>query len=358
MISEMLYSDVKNNGYEITKCSYEGSFVITGNKPKISERFFLHQINRVRRKINKIKFWMNFEKEIKKLDALVIGGGNMIMDLTPDTKAAMHFNRYISIAKKHNKKVVVLSVGIGPFQTMNQQNKAIEALESCDFVTYRDESSYLLGAGNKKDQQYISVDPVFMLPKQLVNGPETKQQVIGIGVIDTLLFDPSMERYSNTLNGYVNLINRLIELDYDIVVFSTEIADYNMVNDVVNECNNNRVSIKYVENSDELLELYSNLSALVAARMHSLIIAYTQQIPIIGISWQQKVSSMFKLIDSDELCFEITELSEQVEDIVNQVKYSVNNENLRLKNEVKLQEFKKKYDINSYILNEIKKGNK
>ena len=372
LIANTLYKDVVSCGYEVYKCSYEGSFIIQehiggktgGNSALLLVKSLIHNllsfkyVNKMYNIIIKKLFWIEFTRRIKKCDVFIIGGGNMIMDLSPETNAASHFRQYIDIAKKNQKMVIVLAIGIGPFQTPHQEESTIEILNKCDYVTYRDEESFCIGSRRiSSTKHFISADPVFVIPK-VETAQQKDKRIIGIGVINTLLFDKSIDRYNYIMQGYVELIKALVSENYNIVVFSTEKADYNMVEDVVRICDDNRVSRVDIQSQIELFELYSNkLSFLISARMHSLIIAFTQYIPIVGLSWQRKVNSMFRIINMKESCFSIDCIKENIENILDIVDKVIDNDNRILKTKHTLKDIKTKYDVNLEILRHINTKN-
>ncbi len=368
----MLYHDVVSCGFEVERCSYGGSFSIQSyldekgyQVDRKLKQEYRHNVvkaqlpifRKVKNRIRKAAFWYRFSDQMKMKDLLIIGGGNMIMDLTKTSKSWLKFASYVDIAKKYNKKVVVLSIGIGPFQTEHQKDKAVEALNKCDFVTYRDRESLKLGSqGLNNNKHFLSLDPVFLLPKVNIPQNQKGKRTIGIGVINTLLFDPSIDRYNNVKQSYIELIKMLLERDYCVVVFSTERADYNMVGDVMNVFEDNRVSSVIINTTDDLLDLYAQkITYLVAARMHALIIAFTQQIPIIGLAWQQKLVSMFKIIDREEYCFPIDKINENSHTIAALVDESHFSATEMFNTTHKLDEIRKKYDINREILESVKK---
>jgi polysaccharide pyruvyl transferase WcaK-like protein len=370
----MLYNDVQKCGCEVIRCSYGGSFAIEDDfnakiitcrrKPKCnnSKHKMIHAISRIKNKIEsrlkKAIFWHSFSKKIKQCDFFVIGGGNMIMDLTPVTKSWLRFQRYVDVAKKYKKKIIVLSIGIGPFQTKDQKNQAIELLSRCDYVTYRDKASFNIGNNEERNHNhYLSLDPVFMLPKIKKNNTSNNlhaTHIIGLGVINTLLFDESLDRYECVKLGFIKLIDRLLKLNKHVLVFSTEKKDYNMVNDVVNVFKSNMVSKVDIYTTNDLLDLYSRkLSFLVAARMHALIVAFTQHIPFIGLAWQQKLFSMCEIIQCEDRCFPIDLIQESIEEITMLVEDDIENAAVKKKFKTNLKKMEQRYDINNKIVKSV-----
>lgn len=364
LIANQLYNDISACGFEVVKCSYGGNFKIIGHRKKkksykkvdskIKNNIIAvnHLSNKILNKARKLLFWLRFNIRIKECDVLFIGGGNMIMDLTVQSKSWLRFKKYVDIAKKYNKRVVVLSIGIGPFQTVEQEKKTIEVLNECDFVTYRDEKSYNIGSnGVVGKKHFLSIDPVFTLTKYGNKFPNKKNPMVGLCVINTLLFDSSLNRYNNTLVSFVELAKNLVSNNYQVVVFSTERNDYKMVKDVVKRCDNNRIYSEDIYTSEDLLYLYSSkLSFLIGTRMHSLIVALTQHIPLVGLSWQQKVDSMFALIESRKDCFPIDNIMENIDNILSSVNNNIANESYIENRKKILTKIVKRYEINERII--------
>lgn len=352
LITEMLTQDISKLQVDVLKCSYEGNFLITRSSSRNKNKSKLTKFkNKVSSKIKKIRFILDFNRKIKGVDILILGGGNMIMDLDSSSDSAKHFERYVNIAKKHNKKVVVLSIGMGPFANESQRSNAMRALSKCDFVTYRDKKSYELGS-SEEGNHYISADPVYFLPNNLTRNDTMKGNTVGVGVINPYLYGATQDKYINIRNGYISLVKALIDRGFDVSLFSTEAEDFRMIDEIYEELEDPRLSKNYISDSNELFELYNKTSIIIAARMHSLIIAFTQSIPIIGLSWQQKVNSMFDLIEEPESCFQIDDLSKDVKQILTLTHQKINRSNIDSSNLI-IEKLRKKYEINNMLLKEI-----
>ncbi len=243
-----------------------------------------------------------FETKIQDADILVIGGGNMIFDIDKYSNSYSRFNNLISIAKKNKIKVFVISIGIGPFATLDQEKKAVDALKKCDYITFRDQKSFDIYARHTNDLKnvFISIDPVFFLPYSLKSNVS---KVIGINVFNSKLIRDNQEKYNQLIEGYAKVVDGIREKSNDkVVLFSTDLSDYPAIHDVYNRLSKkHNIEIREINGFNSLIELYSQMSVLIGARMHSMIIAYTQYIPVIGISWQQKVDAFFDIIESKDV---------------------------------------------------------
>lgn len=259
-----------------------------------------------------------FEAALQQSDFLMIGGGNAIFDLSPATLSAQRFDQVVSLAKQHQLPIFVSSIGIGPFSTKKQQNAAIATLKKCDFVSFRDKRSleYLKNAGHPA--AYASVDPVFLLPEvetfEQLKAQKKLQQRIGICVIDYRITGCSRKDYLNYLKDMKNLIHDLAAAKKEIMLFSSEVQDYETIETLYVEfLKDPQVNVVFVKEKEDLLALYQSLNLVIGTRMHSMIVAVSQFVPIIGLSWQQKVVEMFKNLGIEEDVLAIADLSKKRE---------------------------------------------
>jgi polysaccharide pyruvyl transferase WcaK-like protein len=260
-----------------------------------------------------------FESKMRNSDVLIIGGGNMIFDTDKYSDSASYFNEYISVAKKHKKKIFVISIGIGPFKTPRQERNAIDALGRCDYITFRDQKSYEIYKKYKNNTEnvFVSVDPVFLLSYD-IQSCVSDGIVIGFNVFNNKLIGEKQENYNKVIEGYAKLAKGLSnKLNIKIVLFSTDLTDYEAIYDVYNKLSGNKnIEVREIDGIDSLLKLYSQISMLVGSRMHSMIIAFTQYIPIIGLSWQQKVDAMFDIIDAKDCLFKYDDIESNMDRII------------------------------------------
>lgn len=273
---------------------------------------------RSRRRMYDSEDIQRFEAALQQSDFLMIGGGNAIFDLSPATLSAQRFDQVVSLAKQHQLPIFVSSIGIGPFSTKKQQNAAIATLKKCDFVSFRDKRSleYLKNAGHPA--AYASVDPVFLLPEvetfEQLKAQKKLQQRIGICVIDYRITGCSRKDYLNYLKDMKNLIHDLAAAKKEIILFSSEVQDYETIETLYADfLKEPQVNVVFVKEKEDLLALYQSLNLVIGTRMHSMIVAVSQFVPIIGLSWQQKVVEMFKNLGIEEDVLAIADLSKKRE---------------------------------------------
>ena len=338
LIAETL-SEQLLTGIEIKKYSYKlieesqvkiNKNLVRRSKPHDIYYKYFRQLPLIKNVVSKVK-WVRsrrrmydsediqrFEAALQQSDFLMIGGGNAIFDLSPATLSAQRFDQVVSLAKQHQLPIFVSSIGIGPFSTKKQQNAAIATLKKCDFVSFRDKRSleYLKNAGHPA--AYASVDPVFLLPEvetfEQLKAQKKLQQRIGICVIDYRITGCSRKDYLNYLKDMKNLIHDLAAAKKEIMLFSSEVQDYETIETLYVEfLKDPQVNVVFVKEKEDLLALYQSLNLVIGTRMHSMIVAVSQFVPIIGLSWQQKVVEMFKNLGIEEDVLAIADLSKKRE---------------------------------------------
>lgn len=313
----------------------------------------LHTL-RINRVINNNIKSSNFEKDVASSDFIVVGGGNAIFDLTPRSDSVYKFEKILDLAEKYNKQVFITSIGVGPFQTNTQLERTKKILSRAHSITLRDKKSwdYLKTLPNNP---ILSIDPVF-----LMNNPLNKDtnkaglKTVGVCVIDLLLNKSSYSQSKEYISNTVDMINKLSK-NYKVILFSTEKKDYEAVNRVYDEFSGNQ-AVEKIELNDfeDVYRLYNQIDVLLGTRMHSLIIAAAHNVPFLGISWQDKVSEMFKMINMESNCYDMKNLSSEKEIILNSLVEKINNLEVEKKELMKVKiRNEKMFEVNFRQIDEI-----
>lgn len=254
---------------------------------------------------------------ISQSDIVIIGGGNMIFDLEDGSLSAGRFKYFATIARKYHKPIIACCIGIGPFKRKQQLSKAIYALNLSDYVSFRDERSYRLFVNNNGKNGALSTDPAFLLSFKKKNN-ELKEY-IAINVIDPILFTADTMLHENIKAAYIGMIDALSKIHGNILLFTTDVRDYQFAKDIAIRT---KATIYNINSIDLLYKVYEKTKLVIGSRMHSMITAFTQRIPIIGFEWQDKVGALFDYLEISDYChsiydFDIETIRLQVISILN-----------------------------------------
>src|SRR5690606_5622544 len=134
--------------------------------------------------------WRKFHREIRESDALVLAGGNMIMDINNSFSLpnwATIFSTYCKLATRNNKDIYISFIVAGPIKHEHSKRIYGSALNSAKQITVRDPISKEVCESITKSNVSIrqTVDPVFalapnMLEYRVLQQRETSKFKVGI----------------------------------------------------------------------------------------------------------------------------------------------------------------------------------
>lgn len=248
---------------------------------------------------------------IKKGSFVIIGGGNAMVDVKATTLSASRFIPYINAAKKKNCSLAAIDIGIGPFVNDKQKKMAIDILNQMKFISFRDEySKKLYEDSNGTTLNILSVDPAFFFMEKENAKKLLLRRKIGINLLNRSLIENNEELVSKCLEGYWNLGNKLAELlNADIFYYVTDETDIPFLEKIESCIQDERLHVKYIEGVHDLLQFYDEIDVVIGTRMHSIILAYSRHVPIVGLNWQNKVSDLFSLLECQDRLFTFDELN-------------------------------------------------
>lgn len=263
------------------------------------------------------------KKCIDENDLIVIAGGNLIMDLEHFSYYSFLTEKYIKYAKKKNKKTAILFVGCGRIRHAIQKARWRNALNSCDYISVRDSisQSRLLSELKVKKTVYLWQDPVFLLDNS--RDCTRRNQRIAINVY--LDATKEADKREQLKQLYLFLASEMSK-HFEVLLFSTEQIDMCGLHEVYNCLSENKsVNVVCPVSLTELIELYKTVDIVIATRMHSFIIAITQNIPSLALSWDAKIDGVCSDIGLSEHVFKIENAYENKDIIAKKVTDIANN---------------------------------
>ena len=334
VIAEIFFSEL-NSKYSVIPCSIEGSFEIKNQyvpeKLNVCQRIFnkVLQALSIRYLTPRYKRFLNkYRSEVKSCSHVVFGGGNLLMDYSDKSHSYLKLSDYIRVALENNAECYALSIGIGPFYNSKQACLAAETLNKCKKITFRDEKSYRLFVenGGIADKASVSYDPAFLFAR--INNISTnnldKENIIAVNVINPVW--DGTQKSASVAEGYIRLIGEISKKSPSskIVLFCTEKNDIPAREYIIKHFPEGNISANNIDSTDDLKALYVKSRIIIGARMHSLIIAYSCHIPVLGLSWASKVDEFFKKINKPEYCFDIYNVEKNIDEICDKINVNHN----------------------------------
>ncbi|WP_352418670.1 polysaccharide pyruvyl transferase CsaB [Proteiniborus sp.] len=263
-------------------------------------------------------------KGISSSDMLISGGGSLLQDVT-STRSILYYLALINIAKMLNKAVVVYANGIGPINKKINRTLTKKVLNKVDLITLRDSNSKMtLEEIGVRVKMLVTSDPVFTLE------PSSRSQVDKIfeeeGIpLDKPLIGISVRKWKNSKN-LVDVVAKAIQYidsSYDVRTVLIPMhypEDLEISVEIAHKSNSpNCYVIRNKYGVEDIMGIIKRLELIVAMRLHSLIYAATQAVPVIGLVYDPKVDGLLEMLDIDAKCdaekMELVELCSLIEQV-------------------------------------------
>ena len=242
---------------------------------------------------------------LKKCSLYISGGGSLIQNITSE-RTLLFYLFTIRMAKKMGCRVMMYGSGIGPVLGERFRKKAGKVLDQAvDVITVREEESIqeLRDMNVTRPKICLAADPVFSLQSagedyiesfMLSNGIKADEKYICFALRSW----PGFKTKASVLGEAAEYAQKkyglkaiFIPMQQKDDVIASEIAAENISGDPL--------IIRQVPDSSVLLGVFSRMQIVVAMRLHALIFASIQNVPTVGIVYDEKVSAYLNYIQND-----------------------------------------------------------
>ncbi len=253
-----------------------------------------------------VSFWRQIKKEIQSLNVLLIGGGNLLMDIY--TSWPVYPLIYVILATRARVPVMFYAVGAGPLRSRRARFYFRWACRMAGAITLRDKESLDFVAetlGLKRDKLVLSADPALCLStgEQAMRAKTGGQLRIAMTVVPYYRPGywpyPDAAVYERYCRAMAQIVERVLDrFDARLLFFATNTHDIAVAPDVagtLGACNR----VEVIEDRltvQELLSLLANCHLTIGTRLHSLILSFVAGTPALAFSYQPKVTYFYKRI--------------------------------------------------------------
>lgn len=286
-------------------------------------------------------FWVDWSDtpalidSIRAADVVYLGGGSILHDhwacddedfLNPSNLGPMYFISLAFLARLHNRLCGFGGIGVGPIRTQEGRDYIRGATEIVNFIRVRDSGSakLLQNMGLIRNDVEITADPVFRLnlsssqsrPTPLPFNHNLPHPRIGVCIRNWDLGIPNWEaalaknldQFLETTGGSLIFlpfqVNATHPLTLDTTAAERVIAHMNLTKNVIN--------LNRYLYPEEIHDWFKELDAVVAMRLHALIMAMRRGLPVIGIPYDPKVAHLLHDADLPSLLIQPNELEQGI----------------------------------------------
>lgn len=256
--------------------------------------------------------------EIKTSDLFILGGGGLLKDYGNDSSSLKEWLRLLQFAKKLNVKTSLCAVGVENIRYDESMKLIRDALEKVDLITVRDCKSkdVLMDIGVANEVKVVS-DPAVLLAN--INVDKIKDNLISSKVIICIrhwfskgfyIEKPEVnENFIRSLSIAADFLTEHYNKKIDFVPFRITSYDDDRIiaKQVVSYMKHKDKTHIYpcVPEVDEFIEMAEQSSLVIGMRLHSLILATSIGIPVIGLEYMPKVKAYMESIKQSEYSLDL-----------------------------------------------------
>lgn len=236
---------------------------------------------------------------------VISGGGSLLQDVT-STRSLLYYLALMKLAFILKKPVMIYANGIGPINKTFNRRLTKWILERVDLITLRDKGSldFVKSIGVKNDRIMVTADPVFTLNpaereriKEIlrIEGIDTSRQLIGISVRNWKNDDALIQAVAK---GTRRLID---DKSVGIVMIPMHYPEDLEISERISDLSgsNNCWTLKGKYSVEEIMGIIREMEIMAAMRLHSLIYAATQGVPMAGLVYDPKVKGFLDELGLD-----------------------------------------------------------
>lgn len=245
--------------------------------------------------INKFEKQFMIIVEEFKPDIILFAGGQMFID------TFIYQVDYIcNYSLKNNIKVIFNSCGIGELLFKDKLSSILNN-ESVKYLSLRDGYSKI--NSQFPNLEIIDSFDTAILSNKIYTNVITKNNTLGIGIMFS-----SLHSVNKQINFWFKMLSSLLNNNYDFKVFTNgSCKDQSFAEYILKILNldPNKYLLARPTNPLELVSNIVSFDSIISMRLHSLIIAYSFDIPTIAISWDEKVKKFYKKINREDFCYNL-----------------------------------------------------
>jgi polysaccharide pyruvyl transferase CsaB len=242
---------------------------------------------------------------LRQSDGMISGGGSLLQDVT----GLFSIPYYLGIliwAQRLKKPTFIYSQGIGPVRRKLFYPFVRGVFSRCAYVSVRDKESadLLERMGLKKPDIHVVPDPVMGMPlRGAVEGEPVQQEMRGEGRIPIVgvsvrFWNPDRSELLAIAKALSEIRrHRKVELRFLPFHVPGDVeASRFVMNSLEATALDSGITIMEANHPQDMLAHTGECSLLIGMRLHSLIYAASQLVPMIGISYDPKIDQFLDRI--------------------------------------------------------------
>ncbi len=238
-------------------------------------------------------------RALRSCTVLISGGGSLLQDRT-STRSFRYYSYLICKAKKLGKKVIFYANGIGPVSKESNRKKVRNICEAADCITLRDADSLeeLRKLEVKNENIRVTADPIYAMQGGdweegiallQAHGVPTEKPIIGVSV----RVAKGME---TDYRAFASLCDCLCQKATVVFLVMQQGADARVAETIGSMMQSSSYMLATPYAPQEMMTMIGCMDAVISTRLHGLIFAACETVPMLGVVYDPKVEACLKAL--------------------------------------------------------------
>ncbi len=250
-------------------------------------------------------------KAIKECDVLISGGGSLLQDVT-SKNGILYYLGVIKLAQMMRKKVIVYAQGIGPVIEPRNRTLVAKILNKVQAITVRDFDSRreLIEMGVRREIM-VAVDPVLGITADSIDEMQGLQLLskAEVGYVDgkkTLMVAARNWKHSDHFfKEIADSCDAMAEQGWQVVFLPFHYPeDVEAGRNIAELMKQQAIVLEGNYSPQDTMAMLKNADLIMGMRLHSLIMGAALLKPMVGLSYDPKVTSFMQLLRQPD-CYDV-----------------------------------------------------
>lgn len=277
-----------------------------------------------------------YKDQLRNSDAIIFVGGGIIKyrKIEPFDCA---IDSIVKIAQIKKIPTVMSSVGVEGFDLNDEGCQRLKAClnhPSLKYISTRDDLLTLTNdyfEGNALIPCELVADPAVWASECYNIQRDLSSKTIGIGIARGGIFSDYDKDFSSEklMRFYIDLIHLVMNNGFKVELFTNGMkSDNDFLKQIMVHLSDAYISLKIPNSARDLVQTIASYKAIVATRMHAGIIAYSLNVPAIGLAWNNKIKFFWANAGHPENCIDVDNMTPEnvAEALKNTLKKGYNQE--------------------------------
>lgn len=233
-------------------------------------------------------------RAIQQADILIMGGGTLLQDLTSN-RSLYYYLFILWYAKKVKKQVMLFANGIGPIHRGFNRFLTKKIVNQVDAITLREHLSDQVLTSLKVTKPHVEVtaDPVYALPIKTIDvGAIFQKENIAMAHPFVAVLFRSWKHEDGYVRKMASVCDSICEqFELDILLVPMKYpSDLIVSGEIIKKMKHKAYLIEGKYDANTLIHILGEAKLVLSMRLHALLYASLMKRPMIGFSYDPKVS--------------------------------------------------------------------